>query len=121
MATKKQEHTTSDFYCTKCGKKGIPIIRRAGHQREAGHLKRLYCIYCQEETNHAEIRPFGDYNLEDFLEEFELGRFVNGNKIPINELESCEETECHYNKNKKCWNANQTYHCGYTRNKIWTA
>ena len=33
----------SDFYCTECGRKGIPIIRIAGKEREAGHLKKLYC------------------------------------------------------------------------------
>lgn len=113
MATKKQEHTTSDFYCTKCGRKGIPIVRRAGQQREAGHLKKLFCLYCQEETNHAEVRPFGAYNVEDFREEFELGRFVDGQKIPIAELMSCTNVKCEYNKSGKCWNSNHSYNCGH--------
>ena len=39
---KNQKVTTSEFYCTKCGSRGIPIARRAGKQREAGHLKKLY-------------------------------------------------------------------------------
>ena len=69
---KNQEITSSDFYCTKCGRKGIPIARKVGKQREAGHLKKLYCMYCKEEINHAEIRPFGDYNYEDFKLEFDL-------------------------------------------------
>ena len=30
-----------DFYCTSCGKKGIPIVRKAGAGRESGHLKKL--------------------------------------------------------------------------------
>ena len=72
---KNQEITSSDFYCTRCGRKGIPIARKVGKQREAGHLKKLYCMYCKEEINHAEIRPFGDYNYEDFKLEFDLGRF----------------------------------------------
>ena len=72
---KNQEITTSEFYCTKCGRRGIPIARRIGSQREGGHLKKLYCLYCKEEVNHVEVRPFGDYNYEDFLEEFNLGRF----------------------------------------------
>ena len=46
---KNKEITTSEFYCTKCGKKGIPIARKLGSQREAGHLKRLYCPFCREE------------------------------------------------------------------------
>ena len=78
----RQQITLSDFYCTKCGKKGLPIARRVGSQREAGHLKKLYCIYCKEEVNHAEVRPFGDYNYEDFLVEFRNGNFDNeGNRI----------------------------------------
>lgn len=110
---KNQEITTSEFYCTKCGKKGIPIARRVGKQREAGHLKRLYCMYCKEDVNHAEIRPFGEYNYEDFLMEYELGRFIDGNKIPIAELPSCTHINCQYNVKGKCWNSNQSYDCKY--------
>ena len=113
VATKRQEHTTSDFYCTKCGRKGIPIVRRAGQQREAGHLKKLFCLYCQEETNHAEVRPFGAYNVEDFKEEFELGRFVDGQKTLVAELMSCTNIKCKYNKSGKCWNSNHSYNCGH--------
>ncbi len=40
--------TVSDFYCTKCGRKGIPIARKQGQQREPGHLKKLYCLACAE-------------------------------------------------------------------------
>ena len=112
MATKNQGHNiTSDFYCTNCGKKGIPIVRKAGQYREAGHLKRLFCLYCQKVVNHAEIRPFGSYTLEKFKEEFELGRFVNGDKIPIADLLGCSKTDCKYNKNGKCWNSNHSYEC----------
>lgn len=82
MATKKQEHTTSDFYCTKCGKKGIPIIRRAGQQREVGHLKSLFCLNCGKEQNHAEVRSFGSYTYKDFLLEYNNGNFdENGKRI----------------------------------------
>ena len=66
----------SDFYCTKCGRKGVPIIRPKNN-REAGHLKKLYCIYCKQETNHAECRGFGQYNYEDFLIEFENNNFTD--------------------------------------------
>ena len=72
----------STFYCTKCGNRGLPVIRRSGAEREAGHLKKLYCIHCKEEWNFAEVRPFGDYNYEDFLVEFRNGNFDNeGNRI----------------------------------------
>jgi hypothetical protein len=73
--------TTSNFYCTKCGKKGIPVFR-TGRVREAGHLKSMYCIYCGRTQNFAEIRPFGAYNFEDFKIEYEYGNFDNfGNRI----------------------------------------
>ena len=60
----------NDFYCVECGNRGIPAARTTRHQREAGHLKRMYCLHCKKETNHAEIRPFGNYRYEDFQEEF---------------------------------------------------
>ena len=46
----------SEFYCTQCGKKGIPVYRKKGQERKAGHLKKLYCLYCNMETNHVEIK-----------------------------------------------------------------
>lgn len=73
---------TSDFYCTQCGKKGIPVIRKENKCREAGHLKKLFCIYCKTETNHCEIRQFGQYTYQDFLFEFNYHNFsVSGQRI----------------------------------------
>jgi hypothetical protein len=66
---------TSDFYCTKCGRQGIPISRRAGHGREAGHLKRLFCLSCKQEVNHVECKPFSHYSKDDFFIEFLNGNF----------------------------------------------
>ena len=82
--------TTSDFYCVRCGNKGIPIARKIGSQREAGHLKKLYCLHCQEQTNHAEIRPFGAYHYEDFKLEMSYGNFdENGlRKMTYGELKT---------------------------------
>ena len=65
----------SDFYCTRCGQKSIPIWRKAGRSREPGHLKKLWCLNCQDEVNHVEVRPFGKYNYEDFLIEYNYGNF----------------------------------------------
>lgn len=116
--SRNQEITTSEFYCTKCGHKGIPIARKAGKQREAGHLKKLYCLNCKEEVNHAEIRPFGDYNYTDFLLEFELGRFLDdGTKIPVGELLQCSCETCDYNINGRCWNSNYSYECQHRPKK----
>lgn len=110
--------TTSDFYCTECGNKGIPIMRRPGGQREAGHLKNLYCIHCRKETNHAEIRPFGSYTYEDFEMEFRLGRFVQGKKTAIADLPICKEHSCEYCVNGRCWNTNGSYICEHRNIKI---
>lgn len=109
--------TTSDFFCTECGQKGIPVMRRPGGQREAGHLKNLYCPHCRKETNHVEIRSFGKYRYEDFLKEYSLGRFVQGKRIPINDLFICKEKkECQYKIDGRCWNANNSFACPYKNN-----
>ena len=66
----------SDTYCTQCGKKNIPIPRKRNKSREAGHLKKMWCIHCQKTTNMVEIRNFGQsYTLEDFELEFEYHNF----------------------------------------------
>ena len=79
---------SNDFYCTQCGNKGIPIARRRGAEREAGHLKKLYCLKCKKERNHVECKPFSHYDYEDFLIEFNNGNFdEEGNrKISYGEL-----------------------------------
>ena len=102
--------TTSDFYCVKCGQKGIPIARKIGSQREAGHLKKLYCMHCKAEVNHAEVRPFGSYNYEDFKLEYDLGRFVDDQRVPIVECIGCSKEDCKYNVNGKCDGRNHKFH-----------
>ena len=104
-----QEH---NFYCIRCGNKGIPLSRNRGHQHGRFHRKKLYCMTCKEEVNHAEVRPFiMTYTEEDFKEEFELGRFQDGQRCPINELCCCSNSECPFNKNGRCWNANNSAQC----------
>ena len=77
----------SDFYCTNCGHKGIPILRPSGKGREPGHLKKLFCLYCNSEQNMAEVRQKGKYTLEDFLIEFQNGNFENGQrKMPYKQF-----------------------------------
>ena len=71
----------SDFYCTCCGNKGIPLSRTIGQEREAGHLKKLFCLYCQAEKNMVEIKPRGKYTLDIFWKEFNQGNFdKDGNR-----------------------------------------
>lgn len=76
MSKKNNNIEMSEMYCCKCGNKGIDIPRKINHNREAGHLKKLYCIHCKQEWNHAEIRPmYTDYNLTDFKLEMQYGNF----------------------------------------------
>lgn len=70
----------SDFYCTSCGRRGIPIQRKKGAEREGGHLKKLFCLNCQREVNHAECK--GSYTYDNFLFEYENKNFdEQGNRI----------------------------------------
>lgn len=74
--------TLSDFYCTCCGNKGIPVFRRKSKERESGHLKKLFCIYCQADKNMVEIRNSNKYTLDDFLIEFNGHNFTeDGQRI----------------------------------------
>ena len=72
----------NEFYCVKCGSRGIPIARKKGFLREAGHLKKLFCLKCNAETNHAECKENTHYTHDDFLLEFEHHNFdENGSRI----------------------------------------
>ena len=110
---KTYQTTQSKFFCVECANEGIPVQRKKGQERERGHLKKLYCLHCGKEVNHAEVRERGGYTEEDFFQEFNLGRFVNGNRVPINELLSCSCENCSFNVDGKCWNANNSYSCKY--------
>lgn len=72
----------SEFFCTQCGCKGLPIWRKKSKEREAGHLKKLFCLKCNKETNHIEIKPDNSYTFEDFKIEYEYNNFTeDGNRI----------------------------------------
>lgn len=64
-----------DFYCLKCGTKGLPVHRNTGHQHGAMHRKKLWCFKCQCEVNHIEIRNYSE--LETFRENFENGVYID--------------------------------------------
>ena len=66
----------SEFWCTKCGKKGLPVWRKIGQAREDGHLKKLYCFNCKMETNHVECKSITPYSYEDFKLEYEYNNFT---------------------------------------------
>lgn len=105
--------TQSRFFCTQCGKEGLPVNRKQSKQREPGHLKKLYCLYCGEEVNHAEIREIGGYTIEDFQKEYQLGRFAGGLKKEINQLLTCSKKTCPFNVDGKCWNTNCSNRCAH--------
>lgn len=60
-----------DFYCILCGRRGIPLARRTGHQYSKFHRKKLYCPYCKKEVNHIECRT--PEEIQEFKENFEKG------------------------------------------------
>lgn len=66
----------SNFYCTKCGKQGLSVWRTKGSGREAGHLKALYCPYCNETINHVECDAKSNYTYKDFMIEFTHHNFT---------------------------------------------
>ena len=60
-----------DFYCIKCGHKGIPLSRKQGHQHGRFHRKKLFCIYGQQEVNHIACK--NDEDVAEFKRNFENG------------------------------------------------
>lgn len=84
----------SDFYCSECGRKSLPVWRKKSNSREAGHLKKLFCIYCGKETNQVEVSPKSGYTKEDFDFEFRNHNFENGQrKMTLRQLRSVVKDE----------------------------
>ena len=67
--------------------------------------------------NHVEIRDKGQYTEKDFKLEFNLGRFINGERIEIKNLAKCSNKKCKYNLDGNCWNANHSYDCNHRPNR----
>ena len=68
-------YSVHDFYCLKCGNKGLPIQRGRNLQREKFHRKKLYCIHCKEEVNHIECR--NELEVKKFLKNFKEGKYID--------------------------------------------
>lgn len=78
----------SDMYCTECGQKNIPIIRRKCRERESGHLKRMFCIHCKKDVNMVEVNDT-TYTYQLFKFEYDSHNFKDGNRVkPLNILKS---------------------------------
>lgn len=82
---RKTNTVMSDFYCLRCGRSGIPVMRKVSLQRESGHRKRLWCPWCQVEVNHAEIKSYED--LIEFRENFEAGIYKEEAEASIKHCE----------------------------------
>ena len=67
------KYETHDFYCLRCGRKGIPIGRKCGQRREQFHRKKLHCIFCNLTINHIEIK--NQEEKEIFMEAYNNGEF----------------------------------------------
>lgn len=62
-----------DFYCLKCGKKGIPLARKRSNLKETLHRKKLYCLNCKIEVNHIECKT--PMEVKQFKKDFAKGVF----------------------------------------------
>ena len=67
-----------DFYCVKCGNKGIPISRRANKFSSKMHLKELWCVHCKDTINHVECTSEED--VERFKRRFQEGYYIGKEK-----------------------------------------
>lgn len=93
MGKRKKNMEHHDFYCLKCGKLGIPIMRQRGHEHGKYHRKKLYCIFCKEEVNHMECRT--DEEVREFKDAFERGEFIDEAEESVSYVRSAGEWKKH--------------------------
>ena len=67
-------YETSEFYCIKCGNKGIPVQRPQARKREKFHRKKLYCPHCRITLNHIECKD--EFDVKEFKTRFAAGEFT---------------------------------------------
>lgn len=78
MGKRNSQHQATvlhDFYCIRCGNKGISLMRKQGYKHSKMHRKKLYCPFCKEEVNHVECKNMED--VEEFRLNFEKGVYKN--------------------------------------------
>ena len=61
------------FFCMRCGKEGIPILRKVNHKHSKHHRKKLWCPTCKMEVNFIECSS--DQEIQEFKEQFENGAY----------------------------------------------
>jgi ribosomal protein L33 len=77
--------TQSKFFCTQCGKVQF-IARKQSLQRERGHLKKLYCPFCNISCNHYEVREYDlDFDYDLLMEK------IKNNEFPLEGEEYYED------------------------------
>ena len=69
----KYNYETHDFYCLKCGKPTVPVVRKIAKKREKFHRKRLWCCNCKMEINCVEVTNYEEKEM--FMEAFNNGEF----------------------------------------------
>ena len=62
MSKNNRSYTISKLICPECGNK-FPIPRLKSQSRERGHIKDVYCPYCNKTQKMLEIRD------DDFMPE----------------------------------------------------
>ena len=82
-----RNYTEHKFYCMKCGRAGIPIMRPDSRRHERHHRKKLFCLYCKTEVNHIECTNTDEIN--EFLENFKEGAYVDESEASISFIRSC--------------------------------
>ena len=63
-----------EFYCTRCGNRGLNVWRKQSSHRGKGHLKKLYCVHCGMEVNHYEC--YDNRDIKKFLRKYNNGDFL---------------------------------------------
>lgn len=76
--------TISSFTCKDCGNR-IPLPRSMGQEREFEHIKKLWCVTCQNYTNHAETR-YCDIAPEDITNPKFMGLWQVWKRVSVAEI-----------------------------------
>ena len=84
MARGIRNFTEHSFYCSQCGNKGFPLMRKDCLKHEKFHKKKLYCIFCKEEVNHIECKNM--FEEQEFKEDFANGVYKNEQKEVISDV-----------------------------------
>ena len=57
---KRQQYNISYFVCPECGNV-IPLPRKKSSKRNKGHIKDLFCVFCNNVVKTTEVREKDAY------------------------------------------------------------